>query len=108
MSLVLGVLLATAAIADAGALGRLEGLARDENGNVLPGVTVGVHSVSGTLDRAATTDARGAYRMENLAPAYYRIDFKGPAASPFVDRSMAIGPARETEIKMSVGLERTP
>ena len=57
---------------------------------------------------SATTDARGAYRMENLAPAYYRIDFKGPAASPFVDRSMAIGPARETEIKMSVGLERTP
>ena len=57
---------------------------------------------------STTTDAQGAYRMENLAPAYYRIDFKAPAGSPFVDRAMAIGPARETEIKMSVALERTP
>jgi hypothetical protein len=57
---------------------------------------------------STTTDAQGAYRIENLSPAYYRIDFKAPAGSPFVDRSMAIGPARETEIRMSVGLERTP
>jgi hypothetical protein len=56
---------------------------------------------------STTTDAQGAYRIENLSPAYYRIDFKAPGGSPFVDRSMAIGPARETEIKVSVGLERT-
>ena len=57
---------------------------------------------------STTTDALGAYRMENLAPAYYRIDFKAPAGSPFVDRAMAIGPARETEIKVSVALEQRP
>ena len=43
-----------------------------------------------------TTDAQGAYRLENLPPAYYRIDFTAPPGSPFVDRAMGIGPARET------------
>jgi len=57
---------------------------------------------------STTTDAQGAYRMENLAPAFYRIDFKAPVGSPFVDRALAIGPARETEIKVSVALQRGP
>ena len=57
---------------------------------------------------STTTDAQGAYRMENLAPAYYRIDFSAPAGSPFVDRAMAIGPARETEITVNIALERKP
>jgi len=57
---------------------------------------------------STTTDAQGAYRLQNLAPAYYRIDFKAPAGSSFVDRAMAIGPARETEIKVSVALQRGP
>jgi len=69
-----------------------------EGDTLLTSVTIG----------SATTDAQGAYRFENLAPAYYRIDFHAPAGSPFVDRSMAIGPARETEIKLSVALERRP
>jgi hypothetical protein len=67
-----------------------------EGDTLMPSVTIG----------STTTDAQGAYRFENLAPAYYRIDFDAPAGSPFVDRSMGIGPARETEIKLSVALER--
>jgi hypothetical protein len=57
---------------------------------------------------AAITDAQGTYRVENLSPAYYRIEFGAPVGSPFMDGSSAIGPARETEIKMSVALPRKP
>lgn len=69
-----------------------------EGDTLMPSVTIA----------STTTDGQGSYRFENLAPAYYRIDFHAPAGSPFLDRSMGIGPARETEITLSVGLERKP
>ena len=69
-----------------------------EGDTLMPSVTIG----------STTTDVQGGYRFANLAPAYYRIDFHARAGSPFLDRSMGIGPARETEIKLSVALERKP
>lgn len=57
---------------------------------------------------STTTDAQGAYRIENLAPAYYRIDVGAPAGSPYVNATSGIGPARETEIKVFVTLGRAP
>jgi hypothetical protein len=56
----------------------------------------------------ATSDAQGAFRIENLAPAYYRIDVTAPAGSPFLDGVSGIGPARETEIRVWVSLGRKP
>jgi hypothetical protein len=53
-----------------------------------------------------TTDARGAYRIENLAPAYYRVDVTPPASSPFANGIGGIGPARETEVKLYISLGR--
>ena len=55
---------------------------------------------------SATTDAQGAYRIENLAPAYYVIQVGAPAGSPYEDATSAIPPARETEIKVFVSLAR--
>ena len=55
-----------------------------------------------------TTDAGGAYRLENLPPAYYRIDYSAPAGSPFSDRSWGTGPARATEITINIALQRKP
>jgi hypothetical protein len=55
-----------------------------------------------------TTDAQGKYRFENLAPAYYRIEFTAPAGSAFEDGAWAIGPARQTEIVVNVALARKP
>lgn len=57
---------------------------------------------------STTTDANGAYRLENLPPAYYRIDYTAPAGSPFSDRTWGVGPARETEIKVNIALARKP
>lgn len=75
---------------------------------------VKVGSVNGdTLNPSVTTataitDAQGAYRIENLAPAYYRIDVTAPAGSPYENATSGIGPARETEIKVFVSLLRKP
>ena len=55
-----------------------------------------------------TADANGAYRLENLAPAYYRVEFTAPAGSPFADGAWAIGPARQTEIVVNVSLAQKP
>jgi hypothetical protein len=57
---------------------------------------------------STTTDANGAYRLENLPPAYYRIDYTAPAGSPFSDGSWGVGPARETEIRVNIALARKP
>ena len=69
------------------------------NGDTLvPSVTV----------TSTTTDARGSYRVENLAPAYYRIDVTAPAGSPFANGGSGIGPARQTEVTLNVSLARKP
>jgi hypothetical protein len=55
-----------------------------------------------------TTDAVGAYRLANLAPAYYRVDVTAPADSPYLNGVGGIGPARQTEVKLSIALARKP
>jgi hypothetical protein len=57
---------------------------------------------------ATTTDANGAYRIENLKPAYYRIDVTPAPGSPFGSAITGIGPAREAEVKVFISLWRTP
>ena len=54
----------------------------------------------------ATTDAQGGFRMENLPPAYYRVDVKAPAGSPFGDGAWGVGPARQSEVRVYVALPR--
>lgn len=55
-----------------------------------------------------TTDAQGAFRLANLAPAYYRVDVTAPANSPYLDAVGGIGPAREAEVKLNIALARKP
>jgi len=57
---------------------------------------------------STTTDAQGAYRLANLAPAYYRVDVSAPTGSPYLDAVGGIGPARETEVTLSIALARKP
>ena len=57
---------------------------------------------------STTTDAQGAYRLANLAPAYYRVDITAPADSPYLNAVGGVGPARETEVKLTLALARKP
>src|SRR5262245_987987 len=55
------------------------GVVKDATGAVLPGVTVEASSpVLIEQSRSATTDASGAYRIENLRPGTYAITFTLP------------------------------
>lgn len=69
-----------------------------EGDTLRPSVTVGT----------TTTDAQGTYRFENVASAYYRVEFSAPAGSPFTDGAWGIGPAREPEIVLNATLTRKP
>jgi hypothetical protein len=57
---------------------------------------------------STTTDAQGAYRLSELAPAYYRVDVTAPAGSPYLNATGGIGPAREVEVTLSIALPRKP
>jgi hypothetical protein len=51
--------------------GTIDGTVRDEQGGVMPGVTVMLQGVDAT--RSFVTDARGAYRFLTLAPGSYKV-----------------------------------
>jgi hypothetical protein len=55
---------------------------------------------------STTTDAQGKFRLENLPPAYYRVDVAAPAGSPFLDGSWGVGPARDVEVSVYIALRR--
>jgi hypothetical protein len=57
---------------------------------------------------STTTDAQGAYRIENLPPAYYRVDVVPPVGSPDMNATSGVGPAREAEVKLYISLARVP
>jgi hypothetical protein len=71
--------------------------------------TVDGDTLNPSVSTAMTiTDAQGAYRIENLAPAYYNIYITAPAGSPYENGTSGIGPAREVEVKVFVSLARKP
>lgn len=57
---------------------------------------------------SATTDAAGKFRLENVPSAYYRIDVTAPEGSPFLNGTGGVGPARESEVAVSIALRRKP
>jgi len=57
---------------------------------------------------SATTDGAGSFRIENLAPAYYRIDVTAPVGSAYLDGVWGIGPARQSEVSVYIALRRKP
>ena len=97
--------------ASAQALGTIAGSATDNQGAVLPGVTVEVSSPALIEKvRSATTDGTGLYRIVNLPPGTYTVTFtltgfntfrrEGVSVSPgftaSIDAEMRLGNIQET------------
>ncbi len=70
------LLLAAVAFPQAQSYGRLEGVVRDAQGLVLPGVTVTLSGEAILGDRTATTDTNGTYRFLALPPGTYNLKFE--------------------------------
>jgi hypothetical protein len=83
------LLLASGGVASAEPLGRIEGQAKDETGNPLPGVTVDVRAVSGSVERTASTDGDGRFQVPDLPSGRYQVDFRLPAFATSV-RTVAV------------------
>jgi hypothetical protein len=87
----------------------LSGTITDPAGAVIPGATVTATNSSGALVGSATTDSRGQYRMEDLAPGNYRIEAQArgfetqlfvaelaPAQQAVADLILRVGSAAQT------------
>lgn len=72
ISFLLLMLYATSAVAQT-TEGSIRGYVRDEQGGVLPGVTLTATSAGVTTPRVAVSDSEGFYRLLNLPPAEYTI-----------------------------------
>lgn len=67
------LILATAASAQQRETGAVAGIAVGEDGQPVAGATVVVARTDGTQPRTATSDARGAFNLPDLAPGLYRV-----------------------------------
>ena len=78
--------------------GSMEGLAADESGGVLPGVTVEARSPAVQGARVATTDASGRYRLGVLPPGLYDVTFTLPGFATESKKAVSVGLGKETTL----------
>jgi TonB dependent receptor/Carboxypeptidase regulatory-like domain/TonB-dependent Receptor Plug Domain len=97
------VLLAGAPLAHAESNGRVRGVARDDTGGSLPGVTVGLRAFDGTLDRTLTTGTQGAFDAPDLPPGRYRLDLRFPGFATAV-RTVEVGPGADVSLDVTLRL----
>jgi hypothetical protein len=105
------VLMASATFAEAQTTGgSLRGYVKDDQGGVLPGVTVTATSPDLITPSTGVTDATGYYRLINLPPGEYVVTAELPGFSPYkrggillranvnfqVDITLAVGTITET------------
>jgi hypothetical protein len=109
-SVVILLLGAVPARAQASATAQISGIVKDDSGGVLPGVDVAVTRTDTGQKRNAITDADGAYVIPNLAVGPYRLEatlqgFRTYAqtgivlqvgANPVINIAMAVGAVEET------------
>jgi hypothetical protein len=87
----------------------LSGTITDPTGAVIPGATLTAANSNGALVGSATTDSRGQYRMEDLAPGSYRIKAQAtgfetqsfatevtPSLQAVADATLRVGSAAQT------------
>lgn len=87
-----GILTATMAFAQGVQTGTLQGTARDNQGGVLPGVTINATSPSLQGARTTTTDENGVYIIPGLPPGQYTVTFELSGFGKAEERStVAVG-----------------
>jgi hypothetical protein len=95
------LLLALAAAVSAQTTGGIVGRVTDEQGGVLPGVTVEARSPALQGSRTAVTDGTGSYRLTLLPPGEYSISFNLSGFAPETQQ-VAVGLDKETTLSPSL------
>src|SRR5260370_35561037 len=58
--------------------GTLRGVVQDSNGGRIPGAKIVVHAAESPLQREATSDSRGEFRIDDLLPGTYQARVNAP------------------------------
>ena len=80
--------------------GTITGVVRDEQGGVLPGVTVTVQGVDAT--QTFTTEAIGEFRFLNLAPGSYTVTVALPGFSTVVRENIIVAVGKNVELPVAL------
>jgi Carboxypeptidase regulatory-like domain/TonB-dependent Receptor Plug Domain len=80
--------------------GSISGTVRDEQGGVLPGVTVSLQGVDAT--QTAVTEATGEYRFLNLAPGPYKVTVALPGFTTVVREGVAVSVGKSVELPVTL------
>ena len=84
--------------------GQIEGVVRDEQGGVLPGVTVTLQHQATGVARTTVTEADGRYRFPALGPGRYtlKIELSGFATQEVRDIEITIGLALRHDVTLKL------
>src|SRR5215208_6337360 len=83
--------------------GQITGRVTDPNGAVVPGAAVTVKSVETGAERAATSDAEGAYTVTNLQPGLYDVAVQAQNFARSTQRvQVTVGAKASLETQLSV------
>jgi hypothetical protein len=87
-----------------GGTGQIEGIVKDEQGGVLPGVAVTLQHQATGVTRTAVTERDGRYRFPALGPGRYllRIELSGFATQEVRDIEMTIGLALKHDVTLKL------
>src|SRR5215204_7312429 len=83
--------------------GQIIGRVTDPNSAVVPGAAVVVKSVETGAERAATTDAEGAYAVTNLQPGLYEVTVQAQSFAKSTQRvQVTVGAKASLETQLSL------
>src|SRR5256885_17207446 len=80
--------------------GNILGTVKDEQGGMLPGVTVSVQGLDAT--QTFVTDTNGEFRFLNLAPGPYKVTATLPGFSTLVRENVIVEVGRNVELPMAM------
>src|SRR5262249_6511596 len=83
--------------------GGLQGVVKDSQGAVMPGVLIEAHSATGAT-LTVTTDATGTFRFPSLQPGVYEVDatIVGFKPGKITDVHVALGEVRTVDFVLPV------
>ena len=94
----------TVASSQIAAVGSVRGFVKDQQGGVLPGVTVTATSPTVPTPSVAVTDEKGYYRLLNLPPADYRIAAELPGFAKFVREPVTVSAGLNISLDIPMAL----
>jgi hypothetical protein len=81
--------------------GTLRGIVQDSNGGRIPAARIVIHAAESSLQREATSDSRGEFRLDDLLPGTYQARVSAPGfAAASADVKVIISSVKEITVTL--------